>query len=216
MITGRQPRNERGDLPRHRVHGHDARAVVLPSGVGRLIGVRREEPPSLKAAFERNVDPRPRCLEAAGLRGAAPGRLGQFADLYPVLVEYQDVGRERVIRIEGTTNFGRTLLVADARQAVSGLEHIHLELLRIAKERDPRRKFRPVAKTETLNPGGTTMSLPVSGLNNANSVGQIGFVTVAASPMAGNATKGAAATVAVKLLRRLRSEERRVGKECRS
>src|SRR5262252_6328274 len=33
-------------------------------------------------------------------------------------------------------------------------------------------KFRPTAKTETLKPGGTTMALPLSGLNNANSVGQ--------------------------------------------
>src|SRR6266568_7710454 len=47
--------------------------------------------------------------------------------------------------------------------------------------------FRPEAKTETLNPGGRTMSPPVSGLNNATSVGQIGFATVAARA-AGDAT----------------------------
>jgi hypothetical protein len=42
------------------------------------------------------------------------------------------------------------------------------------------------------------MSLPLSGLNNAVSVGQIGFGTVAASPMTGSARNGATAIAVVK------------------
>src|SRR5258708_35550583 len=47
-------------------------------------------------------------------------------------------------------------------------------------------KFSPEAKTETLNPGGTTMSSPLPGLNETDSRGQSGFATVAASATAGN------------------------------
>src|SRR6202047_1674962 len=67
-------------------------------------------------------------------------------------------------------------------------------------------EFRSLAKTDTLNvPCGAsmTMSEPPSGLNNANSVGQIGFVTVAACPTTGKAAKGTAARAAVALLRKL-------------
>src|SRR5229473_3653807 len=47
-------------------------------------------------------------------------------------------------------------------------------------------KFSPVAKTETRNPGGTTMSSPLPGLNKTVSAGQSGFATVAASATIGN------------------------------
>src|SRR5258706_742624 len=47
-------------------------------------------------------------------------------------------------------------------------------------------KFSPEAKTETLNPGGTTMSSPLPGLNETDSRGQSGFATVAGSATAGN------------------------------
>src|SRR5258706_1414382 len=47
-------------------------------------------------------------------------------------------------------------------------------------------KFSPEAKTETLNPGGKTMSSPLLGLNETDSRGKSGFATVAASATAGN------------------------------
>src|SRR5437899_8380965 len=131
VVTRRQSVDERGNLAGRRVHGHDARAVVLPSGMGRLIGVRGEEPPSLKATFERDVDRRPRGLKAAGLGGAAPGGLGQRAEQFPSLVEYQDVGCERIGGTEGTTN-DRRLLVAYAGQAMTGFQHIYFKFLGIA------------------------------------------------------------------------------------
>src|SRR5436190_22851531 len=110
--------------------------------MGCLIGVRREEPPSLKATFERDVDRRPRGLEPA----TGCGGLRQLAELCPGLVENQDVRRERVIRIESTANFHRILFVAYAGQAVSRLQHIYFESLGIAEKRDPRRKIQPRLK----------------------------------------------------------------------
>src|SRR5258708_27099002 len=47
-------------------------------------------------------------------------------------------------------------------------------------------KFSPEAKTETLNPCGTTMSSPLPVLNETDSRGQRGFATVPASAAAGN------------------------------
>src|SRR5262249_47515160 len=52
-------------------------------------------------------------------------------------------------------------------------------------------KFKPERKTETVNPGGTTISLPVSGLNNAVLFVQIGFATVAAPAAIGDIRNGA-------------------------
>ena len=56
-------------------------------------------------------------------------------------------------------------------------------------------KFRPLAKTETLNPEGSTMSLPVSGLNSAVLFGQSGLATVAATAKAGSVRNSALAKV---------------------
>ena len=69
MVAGRQAGDERSDVPRHGVDGHDARAIVLPLGVGGLVGVRREEPTTGKALLERNVHRRPCGLETIGRRG---------------------------------------------------------------------------------------------------------------------------------------------------
>src|SRR6266704_2944268 len=105
--------------------------------MGRLIGVRREEPPSLKAALECDVDRRSCGLKADARRG---GLAQGAADSFSVLVEYQDVGRERVFRIE-VTGPESPLFVAQAGQAMPGFEHIHLEFLRIAEEGDPGRRI---------------------------------------------------------------------------
>src|SRR6516225_5915917 len=56
-------------------------------------------------------------------------------------------------------------------------------------------KFRPEAKTETLNPAGSMMSLPVFVLNSTASVGQIGLATVAATAKAGSRRTNASAHV---------------------
>src|SRR5437588_5184373 len=64
MITRWQSRDERGDLSGLRVDDHNAGAVILPRGMCRLIGVRREQPPSLKATLERDIDRRPCSLKA--------------------------------------------------------------------------------------------------------------------------------------------------------
>jgi hypothetical protein len=39
-------------------------------------------------------------------------------------------------------------------------------------------KFNPALNTETVKPGGTTMSLPLSGANKAVLSGHNGFMTV--------------------------------------
>src|SRR5580700_4000709 len=56
MIASRQTRDERTHDPRVRIDDHDARAAVLPAPVGRLVRVAREQPASLEAAFEGDVD----------------------------------------------------------------------------------------------------------------------------------------------------------------
>src|SRR6266851_5652877 len=63
--------------------------------------------------------------------------------------------------------------------------------------------FRPEAKTDTLNPAGTIMSWPWSGLNNTFSPEQSGFVTVAAVATVGRAKNGANANAADRAWERL-------------
>src|SRR5947209_6350720 len=62
MIARWLSRDKRRDRPGRRVHGNDARAVVLSiMGVRRLIGVGREQPPPLK--------PRSNAISTAGPSG---------------------------------------------------------------------------------------------------------------------------------------------------
>src|SRR5437763_1213607 len=75
VVTRRQVGDERCDLPGHRIHGDDARAVVWwCTAVGRLIGVGRKEPPAREAVDECDVDRRSCGLEPAPAgRGLAQG-----------------------------------------------------------------------------------------------------------------------------------------------
>ena len=154
MVPRRQLGDEGSDRARLRVHRHDARAVVLSRSVGCLIGVGGEEPSALEAAFERDVDRRTRGLKAAGLDAAASGRLPQGAcDLVAVLVEHQNVGGKRVARIE-IPRPETPLFVAYAGQAVPRFQHVHLELLCIAEECDPRRHVQTLGEDRDLEPRG--------------------------------------------------------------
>jgi len=120
----------------------------------------------------------------------------------PVLIEYQDIRCERVARVE-IAGPKSGLLVAPARNAVSGFQNEHLETVRIAREtRFPVGMFRPEAKTDTLNPAGTTISWPWSGLNKTVSFGQSGFATVAAWPRAGSTNSSAEAPAIVRVCER--------------
>src|SRR5262249_28031248 len=56
-------------------------------------------------------------------------------------------------------------------------------------------KFRPVLKTETVNPAGRLMSLPVLGLNSAVLSGQSGLATVPATATVGSVRTNATANV---------------------
>src|SRR3989441_10184481 len=90
VVAGRQSGNERGNLPGLGIDGHDARAVVVSACPDALVGVRGEQPSSLKAFLERDVDRRAVRLETyAALRG-----LGErTTDLFPALVKHQEIGR---------------------------------------------------------------------------------------------------------------------------
>ena len=57
--------------------------------------------------------------------------------------------------------------------------------------------FRPALKTETLNPGGTTMSSPFAGLKWTTSTGQIGFATSAPTSGGSRGTTSTNATTNV-------------------
>jgi len=101
VVAGRQV----GDEWRHRIGGEvendDARAVVLPAGVGRLIRVGSEQPAAREAVLEGDVDRRACRLQTAGLRCPAAGRFEQRAGyLVAEPVEHQNVGGKRVCRIE--------------------------------------------------------------------------------------------------------------------
>src|SRR5262249_51487291 len=63
--------------------------------------------------------------------------------------------------------------------------------------------FRPLAKTETLNPEGRTMFWPVPGSNKAVLSSQSGFATVAASAPVASARNDANATTVVRGYERL-------------
>src|SRR5215467_1290398 len=56
-------------------------------------------------------------------------------------------------------------------------------------------KFRPALKTETVNPAGRIMSLPVLGLNSAVLSGQSGLATVPATATVGSVRTNATANV---------------------
>src|SRR5438874_6144692 len=98
----------------------------------RLIGIRRKEASSVQAVLERDIHRRPGGLEAS----PGHGRLAQRgADPFPGSVKYEDIGCKRVGGIEGASP-EMLLFVASAWNAVPRLEHINLELLRIADKGD--------------------------------------------------------------------------------
>src|SRR5262249_7737126 len=144
VVAGRQARDEGSDLSGHGVDGDDARTVVLALGVCRLIGVTREEPPTAEALLERDVHGRPCRLEAAGRRG-----LGQGAQQGTALVEDEDVRCERVLRVE-RPGPEVVLLVADTRQAVSGLQHEDVESISMAKKGDAGREVQTRGEDRNL------------------------------------------------------------------
>src|SRR6516164_2442438 len=134
MVPGRQAGDKRGHSSL-RVDLYDARTAVLPTCVGCLIRVGREEKAALEIALEGDIDRRPCWLEPdAGSR-----RLAKWScDFITPLVEHKDIGREWVIRRELSAG-KRILLVAFARQAMTRFEHINLEIVLVAHEGDASR-----------------------------------------------------------------------------
>jgi len=57
-----------------------------------------------------------------------------------VLIEDEDVGREGIRGRELAADYGAGLVVAPARKAVPGFEHIHLEVVLVAREGDANRE----------------------------------------------------------------------------
>src|SRR5262249_8712072 len=135
MIAGRQTGDKRRNDPGIQVDGNDARAAVLAAAMGCLIGVGREQPATLEAALEADVDRWSGWLEPAAATCRLSNRSGDF---FTALVEDQDVGRERVRLIENPAG-PRALFVADAGQAMPRFEHKDLKLVLVAKEGDPGR-----------------------------------------------------------------------------
>src|SRR6516162_3635432 len=135
MVPRRQAGDKRGHCSRLRVHGHDARTAVLPTAVGCLIRVGREELAALEIALEGDVDRRPCWLQS----DAGCCRLAKRSgDLSTSVVEHKDVRREWVRRIECSAA-KRVLFVAAARQAMTRFEHKNLEIVLVAKEGDASR-----------------------------------------------------------------------------
>ncbi len=134
MVTSRQPSDERGDAAGDRVHGHDARSVVRRARCAKgLIRIRGKQAPAVEAILEGDVDGGAVGLQA-GQRRAGFGEW--TTDESPVLVENQDVGRERVGRRGHAADDGTRLVVTATRQPVPGLQHVDFEVVLVATERD--------------------------------------------------------------------------------
>src|ERR1700680_2031643 len=84
VVAGWQSTNKWRDRPGRRVDGDNAGAVVLSTGMGRLIGGGREKAPSLEATFECDVDRRPCGLKAPLSRRLTKRR----SDLFSGLIEH--------------------------------------------------------------------------------------------------------------------------------
>src|SRR5215467_14740803 len=110
MVPRRQAGDKRGHCSRLRVDDHDARTAVLPTAVGCLIRVGREQSAALETVLEGDVDRRPCWLQS----DAGSCRLAKRSgDLFTVLVEHKDVRREWVRRTECSAG-KRILFVAAA------------------------------------------------------------------------------------------------------
>jgi len=122
MVAGRQVGDERGHQPGLRVHGHDARTVVLPSGMSCLIRVGDKQPTAVQSVIEPEIHRWSGCLQAA--MGC---RLGQrTGDQLAMLVEHQNVRRKGILRVEFTRP-ERALFVAPAGQAMARFQDIDFE-----------------------------------------------------------------------------------------
>src|SRR6185312_13520521 len=115
---------------------HDARSVVALArrASNTLVGVRGEEPSSLEVVLEGESDRRAVGLEAVtGARWLAQ----RTADLAPAAVENQNIRREWIVRSEpASVAVVADPVVALARQASAGFEHVGLEVLLVADERN--------------------------------------------------------------------------------
>ena len=115
VIARWQASNERRDLPGIWIHGHNARAVVVPRRSQRLVRVGRKQAATVKSIFERDVDSGARRLKADRQRCW----LAKRTELVSILIEYEDVGREGICRAEGPPHYGRVLIIASTRQSVT-------------------------------------------------------------------------------------------------
>ena len=69
------------------------------------------------------------------------------------MIEHEDVGRERVLRVEGTRPEAR-LLVAHTRQAVPGFQHEDVKPISVPKKGDPGREVQTLGEDRNLEPRG--------------------------------------------------------------
>src|SRR4029077_6675891 len=114
VIARWQTFNERRDLPAHWIHGHNARAVVVPRRSQRLVRIGCEQAATVESILERDVDSRAMRLEPAPCRCWLGKRT---SDLVSILIEYEDVGREGICRAEGPPYYGGVFIIALARGA---------------------------------------------------------------------------------------------------
>src|SRR5262249_11509200 len=102
-----------------------------------LVRVCDEEAAPLETVLER--DPDRRTVRQEAYTGRRRLRQGP-CDLDAVLIEDEDVGREGIRRRELAADNGAGLVVAPARQAVPGFEHVYLEVVLVAGEGDTNRE----------------------------------------------------------------------------
>ena len=118
--------------------------------MSRLIGVGREQPPTGEAVDEGDVDRRTRGLEPAA---AGCGFAQRSADLPAVLVEYENVRREGIVRGERTSGLKR-FVVASTWYTVPGFENKHLKAARITEKGDTGRGIQTLGENRRLEPWG--------------------------------------------------------------
>ena len=94
MIARWQTGNERRDRPGIWIHGHNARAVVVPRRSQRLVRVGRKQAAAVDSILEGDVDSGARRLKADPRRCW----LAKRTELVSILIEYEDVRREGILR----------------------------------------------------------------------------------------------------------------------
>ena len=140
--------------------------------------VGREQAAAVDSILERDVDSGARRLKADPRRCWLAKRA---FELVSILIEYEDVGREGILRAGDPPHHGTVFIIASARQSVAQFEHVDFERCTCLPKGKSRREIQPGFENRYLEARRHNDVLAAAGIKLGGIVGTI--LGLKASPL---------------------------------